>query len=101
MRLLFVFALIVGLQTTFFGTQLGATELSANQQKFSDELGRKFQTSEKLGAGALAGEDGWLFLPADLRLLSVGQFWAQGAMKVSRASNRESGDPIPAIQEID
>jgi hypothetical protein len=100
MRLLSVFALIVGLQNISLVTQLGATELTANQQKFSDEIGRKFQTSEKLGTGAVAGEDGWLFLTADLRFLSVGKFWGEDAMKVSRASKHGSADPIPAILDF-
>jgi SGNH hydrolase-like domain, acetyltransferase AlgX len=100
MRVLSVFALIVGLQNTAIASQLAATELTANQQKFRSELARKFQTAETLGTGAVAGEDGWLFLAADLRLLSVGQFWAEAAMKVSHASKRGSADPIPAILDF-
>jgi SGNH hydrolase-like domain, acetyltransferase AlgX len=48
----------------------------------------------------VVGEDGWLFLAADLRLLFVGQFWAEGALKVSRATKGDSADPIPAILDF-
>jgi SGNH hydrolase-like domain, acetyltransferase AlgX len=100
MRVLPVFALMLSLENTAIQHQLAATELTSTQQKFSSELARKFQTSQKLGAGAVAGEDGWLFLAADLRLLSIGQFWAEAAMRVSHASKRDSADPLPAIVDF-
>jgi SGNH hydrolase-like domain, acetyltransferase AlgX len=100
MRLLCGLALLIWLQTTCAATETGAIQLSQNQQKFSAELAHRFQRAEKLGAGAVVGEDGWLFLSADLRFLSVGQFWAEGALKVSRARKRESADPIPAILDF-
>lgn len=49
---------------------------------------------------AVAGKDNWLFLAADLRHLSLGQFWGEPAAKVSLASKPEWADPVPAILDF-
>ena len=46
------------------------------------------------------GMDGWLFLTSEIRFLSVGQFWGDGASKVSRSHKPEAADPIPAIVDF-
>ena len=46
------------------------------------------------------GSDGWLFLPAELRHVSVGKFWGEDAVKVSKATKPESADPLPAILDF-
>ncbi|MBI5723513.1 MAG: hypothetical protein HZA50_06105 [Planctomycetes bacterium] len=45
----------------------------------------------------VAGADGWLFLAGELKFLAVGRFWGDRAKVVSRANDRESADPLPAI----
>lgn len=72
-------------------------ELMGKQENLIAEFGAKFQTLEKQNAHALSGADGWLFLAADLRFLSVGRFWGGEAQKVSRAQKPEHADPLPAI----
>ena len=44
--------------------------------------------------------DGWLFLSADIRFLSLGRFWGDEAAKVSRARKPEAADPIAAIVDF-
>jgi len=46
------------------------------------------------------GADGWLFLPAELRHVSVGKFWGEDAAKVSKATAPENADPLPAILDF-
>jgi alginate O-acetyltransferase complex protein AlgJ len=46
------------------------------------------------------GSDGWLFLPAELRHVSVGKFWGEDAAKVSKATKPENADPLPAILDF-
>ena len=48
----------------------------------------------------MQGADGWLFLPAELRHVSVGKFWGDDAAKVSKASNPANADPLPAILDF-
>ncbi len=51
-------------------------------------------------AMAIPGADGWLFLRAELRHISVGPFWGEAAAKVSRASSPDRADPLPAIVDF-
>ena len=51
-------------------------------------------------APVVQGADGWLFLPAELRHVSVGKFWGDDAAKVSKASNPANADPLPAILDF-
>src|SRR5580658_7091359 len=51
-------------------------------------------------ATVVQGSDGWLFLPAELRHVSVGKFWGDDAAKVSKATNPENADPLPAILDF-
>lgn len=46
------------------------------------------------------GTDGWLFLPAELRHISVGKFWGADAEKVSNATQAKNADPLPAILDF-
>ena len=46
---------------------------------------------------SVAGLDGWLFLANELRFVGHEQFWGEAAAEVSRASNPEQADPLPAI----
>ena len=78
-----VFALLMAiiLPSTLFGQ-------SANAQSadpFRSGFAQKFAEAEKNNATAVTGADGWLFLSAECRLLSVGPFWGEDAAKVSRS----------------
>src|SRR5439155_19720777 len=77
-----------------------AVDLSPAQQEFSADLAQKFQALEKSHAHAVAGIDGWLFLPSELRILSVGEFWGKNAAKVSRAMKPEDADTHPYIVDF-
>jgi alginate O-acetyltransferase complex protein AlgJ len=46
---------------------------------------------------AVVGKNGWLYFGPELCHLSVGKFWGPGASKVSKASNPQYADPLPAI----
>ena len=49
---------------------------------------------------AIAGQDGWLFLTAELRHLGVARFWGPEARTVSRAGSADVADPLPAILDF-
>lgn len=57
-------------------------------------LAAKAERAEQV---AIKGEDGWLFLAADLRHAGVGKFWGDEAKEVSRAGKGDHADPVPAI----
>jgi hypothetical protein len=82
------------------GSAAGQTPLSDMQQKFTSELAATFQNLEKKNAAAGAGADGWLFFSGELRLLSLGRFWGDAAVKVSRAHKPDLADPVPAILDF-
>ena len=46
------------------------------------------------------GSGGWLFLPAELRHVSIGKFWGPDAAKVSKAQHPDTADPLPAILDF-
>ena len=83
------------------GTRLsfGADE-PARGQRFRDALAAKVETLEKTNSAATAGVDGWLFLRAELRFLTLGKFSGAEAAKVSRSGKPDIADPIPAILDF-
>jgi hypothetical protein len=48
----------------------------------------------------VVGRDGWLFLTNELRHCTVGPFWGEAAVAVSRASKPEWANPMPAIVDL-
>ncbi|MCG9133183.1 hypothetical protein J5I95_16020 [Candidatus Poribacteria bacterium] len=83
--LLFIqFVNFTGAETELFGQTLAAKAAEAETQKTT----------------VVSGKDGWLFFAPELRHLSVGQFWGDAAKRVSRASNPEFADPLPAILDF-
>lgn len=52
------------------------------------------------GASVVKGDDGWLFLPAELSHVNAGKFWGDDAVKVSKATKPENADPLPAILDF-
>ena len=99
MRLFYTLAAVILASTA--SNVLGVPpELTGKQQKLAAEFAAKFEALEKQNAHAISGSDGWLFLAADLRFLSVGRFWGDVAPKVSRAQKPEQADPLPAILDF-
>lgn len=49
---------------------------------------------------AVEGADGWLFLTAELRFLSTGQFWTDSTSKVSLTETSATVDPFVAIVDF-
>jgi hypothetical protein len=74
--------------------------LSAAQTEFRANLADKFADLEKKNIGAISAGKGWLFLASELRFLSVGQFWGEPAVNVSRSSKPEWADPLAAIVDF-
>jgi hypothetical protein len=80
----------------------GAERASADDpvERFLAQLRGKVDSAEKEKRTALAGDDGWLFFVPELRSLSVGPFWGENAVKLSRSSKSEYADPLPAIVDF-
>lgn len=72
----------------------------AAQDHFIQSLTEKVAEAEKQKTSVVTGKEGWLFFAPELRHLSVGQFWGDAAKDVSRASNPEYADPLPAILDF-
>jgi alginate O-acetyltransferase complex protein AlgJ len=87
-------------QMVFAVVLFGQTPSPDPAAKFRSELASKVILLEKENAGAFAGVDGWLFLTAELRFLSVGRFWGDDAIKLSRSPQTELADPVPAILDF-
>ena len=100
MRVFCALALLCSFQTELTAAESQTTGLSENQKKFRAELAAKVQAAEKTNSRVVSGADGWLFLPGELRFLSVGRFWGDDAVKVSRSTKPEYADPIPAILDF-
>jgi alginate O-acetyltransferase complex protein AlgJ len=69
-------------------------------RRFLDDLSKQTAASEKASQSALKGRDGWLFFVPELRALSIGPFWGEQAVRVSRAAKPEYADPLPAIVDL-
>ena len=67
---------------------------------FGQSLAEKAAEADAQQTTVVSGKDGWLFFAPELRHLSVGQFWGDAAQRVSRASNPEFADPLPAILDF-
>ena len=73
---------------------------AAETELFIESLAEKVTEAETQQTTVVSGKDGWLFFAPELRHLSVGQFWGDAAARVSRASNPEFADPLPAILDF-
>jgi alginate O-acetyltransferase complex protein AlgJ len=70
------------------------------ESAFHAEIRAQAALAEKEGRSAIAGAEGWIFFVAELRALSVGPFWAKHATAVSRATDPQNADPLPAIVDF-
>jgi hypothetical protein len=68
--------------------------------RFLEDIAGKAEAAQKESKTAVVGKDGWLFLTAELRALSVGPFWGEYAGKVSRASRPQYADPLEPIVDF-
>jgi len=100
MRFIRVFFLLCLLQSVPKASLAEEISLSAPQTKFREDLADKFADLEKKNIGAVSTGDGWVFLAAELRFLSLGQFWGEAAAKVSRSSKAEWADPLACIVDF-
>ena len=73
---------------------------AAETELFIQSLAEKAAEAEAQQTTVVSGEEGWLFFAPELRAMSVGQFWGDAAQRVSRASNPEFADPLPAILDF-
>ncbi|RKU12515.1 hypothetical protein C6503_17155 [Candidatus Poribacteria bacterium] len=73
---------------------------AAETELFGQSLAKKAAAAEAQKTTVVSGKDGWLFFAPELRAMSVGQFWGDAAARVSRASNPEFADPLPAILDF-
>ena len=72
----------------------------AETEFFRGSLAEKAAEADAQQTTVVSGTEGWLFFAPELRHLSVGQFWGDAAPRVSRASNPEYADPLPAILDF-
>ena len=73
---------------------------AASTELFIQSLAEKAAEAETQKTTVISGKEGWLFFAPELRHLSVGRFWGDGARQVSRASNPEFTNPLPAILDF-
>ena len=73
---------------------------AAGTELFIQSLAEKAAEAEAQQTTVVSGKEGWLFFAPELRSMSVGQFWGDTAQRVSRASNPEFADPLPAILDF-
>ncbi len=99
MRFFHAFALFLALPLVFRTGAVAAPPPDA-EAGFRAMVSAKVAAMEKSGAPVFSGAEGWLFLPAEMRFLSVGPFWGAGAAKVSRSTKPGVADPLPAIVDF-
>ncbi len=88
-------SLILTVGLCLYNTPTGVAE-----NIFIQSLAEKVRQAETQKTSVVSAKDGWLFFVSELRSISVGDFWGDAAMKVSRASNPEYADPLPAILDF-
>lgn len=71
-----------------------------NVSAFLTDLSQRSAAAEKASQNVLTGAEGRMFFVPELRSLSVGRFWGEQAVRVSRTSKPENADPLPAIVDF-
>jgi hypothetical protein len=56
--------------------------------------------AETAKSAVLQGREGWLFLSSEIHFLSAPEFWGAAASSVSKATNPDWADPLPAILDF-
>ena len=88
----YVFSLIV------VGTYLAGLASADPRDPMLAELKKKAADAEASKRVTITGKAGWLYPRYELRAISVGPFWGEDAVKVSRASRNP--DPLPALTDL-
>ena len=88
------------LATLAWAAVAGCTFACGNADDFKTTLGAKVDAATKSKETVVVGKDGWLFLVAELRHLSVGTFWGDAAKTVSQSTVPTGVDPLPAILDF-
>jgi len=91
-------ALAISLTWLLVSTAAQAQETTFNllRQQVRDQSA----TAEKNLQPVIPGRDDWLFFTAELRAISCGPFWGTDAARVSRSTNPQFADPLPAIVDF-
>ncbi|MHB0999231.1 MAG: alginate O-acetyltransferase AlgX-related protein [Armatimonadota bacterium] len=97
---LLVFSTLMICLLAFAHMSMGADTGKVVCDKFLADLAAQAADAEKKSQSVIQGKDGILFFVPELRSLSAGQFWGTNAAKVSRVSNIEYADPLPAILDF-
>ena len=85
---------------TVVATDVGLVRVSERQQRFCDELAKKFRDLKNANASVDVAPDGWLFFGPDLRLLSIGKFWGENAREIAPMRKPDEADPAAAIVDF-
>jgi hypothetical protein len=67
---------------------------------FHAEIQAQMEDAAQNGTMALQGVEEWLFFDQELAHTTSGPFWGERATGVSRATNPEFADPLPAILDF-
>lgn len=82
------------------GPRSQAAQSSAEILSYQSLIDQRVASAEASGETVIPGKDGWLFFAPELRHLSVGRFWGDAAIAVSRATDPAAADPLPAILDF-
>jgi len=91
---------VVALALTCCITSLSWADVDAAARQLQSEARRLAEEAHEQEAMAVRGTDGWLFFDQELAHVAAGRFWGVDAAKVSRASNPDFADPLPAILDF-
>ncbi|WP_459938347.1 alginate O-acetyltransferase AlgX-related protein [Desulfonatronum parangueonense] len=83
--------------TVMPATQAAADELA---DSFFSEANRLAEEARERQTMTIQGKDGWLFFDQELAHIGAGPFWGEQAAQVSRATNPDFADPLPAILDF-
>lgn len=75
-------------------------ETEATIPSYQDLIAQLAASAEADGKTVISGREDWLFFAPELRHLSLGRFWGEAAVEVSRATDPSAADPVPAILDF-
>ena len=86
------------------GVLISSVVATASEEKLASEF-RQICAEKAAAANAadtmtIVGREGWMFLANELRHISVGEFFGEAAMEVSKATKPDRRDPLPAILDF-
>ncbi len=81
-------------------TLMAANNNNQTISNFIAEIAGKASAAEKNKVNTVSGKSGWYYFVPELRSLSCGRFWGAESKKVSRVTQKEYADPLPAIMDF-